>query len=122
MVTDAILTFQEISSALYEDSKAGAFAITPTQNGPEFEIMIHGSKSKGVTNMQIFCFDMMLLSLTHGRSPGFVIHDSHISDGVDERQIGKPWRSVRSWPPNTHAIRADVDAVLTSTSARSPFG
>lgn len=41
--------------------------------------------------MQIFCFDMMLmlLSLRRDRSPGFLIHDSHLFDGVDERQVGK---------------------------------
>jgi len=91
VVDEAILTFQRISSALYENSKAGSFTITPTENGPEFEIEIHGSKSKGVNNMQIFCFDMMLtlLSLKRGRSPGFLIHDSHLFDGVDERQVGK---------------------------------
>jgi uncharacterized protein YydD (DUF2326 family) len=40
--------------------------------------------------MQIFCFDMMLtlLSIERGRSPGFLIHDSHLFDGVDERQVG----------------------------------
>lgn len=90
-LTAAILTFQKISSALYEESKAGSFTITPADNGPVFEIEIQGSKSKGVNNMQIFCFDMMftLLSLERGRSPGFLIHDSHLFDGVDERQVGK---------------------------------
>ncbi len=41
--------------------------------------------------MQIFCFDMMLtlLSLKRRRCPGFLIHDSHLFDGVDERQVGK---------------------------------
>lgn len=90
-VNDAILTFQKISSALYEQSQAGSFTITPTDNGPVFEIEIQGSKSKGVNNMQIYCFDMMLtlLSLKHGRSPRFLIHDSHLFDGVNERQVGK---------------------------------
>jgi len=31
----------------------------------------------------------MLLSLKRGRSPGFLVHDSHLFDGVDERQVGK---------------------------------
>jgi len=31
----------------------------------------------------------MLLSLRRGRSPGFLVHDSHLFDGVDERQVGK---------------------------------
>ncbi len=90
-VAEAILTFQTISSALYEASQAGSFTITPTDNGPVFEIEIQGSKSRGVSNMQIFCFDMMLtlLSLKRGRSPGFLVHDSHLFDGVDERQVGK---------------------------------
>ena len=91
IVNEAILTFQEISSSLYEESKAGSLTLNPTENGPEFEIEIQGSKSRGVNNMQIFCFDMMLtlLSLRRGRSPMFLIHDSHLFDGVDERQAGK---------------------------------
>ena len=41
--------------------------------------------------MQIFCFDLMLteISLKNGRGPGFLIHDSHLFDGVDERQVAK---------------------------------
>lgn len=90
VVKKAILTFQRISSALYEDTAAGSLTMTPTENGPEFEIEIQGAKSRGVSNMQIFCFDMMLtlLSIERGRSPGFLIHDSHLFDGVDERQVG----------------------------------
>jgi len=90
VVNKAILTFQRISSALYEESAAGSLTLTPTENGPELEIEIQGAKSRGVSNMQIFCFDMMLtlLSLERGRSPGFLIHDSHLFDGVDERQVG----------------------------------
>lgn len=90
VVKKAILTFQRISSALYEDTAAGSLTLTPTENGPDFEIEIQGKKSRGVSNMQIFCFDMMLtlLSIERGRSPGFLIHDSHLFDGVDERQVG----------------------------------
>ncbi|GMV42240.1 MAG: hypothetical protein AMXMBFR64_39560 [Myxococcales bacterium] len=91
VVDDAIITFQRISSALYEDEAAGSLTITPTENGPDFSIEIQGAKSRGVSNMQVFCFDMMLtlLSIKSGRSPGFLIHDSHLFDGVDERQVGK---------------------------------
>lgn len=91
VIEEAILTFSAISSALYEDDASGTLTITPTENGPVFDPKITGSRSKGVKNMQIFCFDMMLtlLSLKRGRSPGFLIHDSHLFDGVDERQVGK---------------------------------
>jgi uncharacterized protein YydD (DUF2326 family) len=91
VIEDAVLTFRNISSLLYEDEQAGTLTIRPTENGPVFDPHMPGEKSKGVNNMRIFCFDMMLmvLSLQRGRSPGFLIHDSHLFDGVDERQVGK---------------------------------
>jgi uncharacterized protein YydD (DUF2326 family) len=37
------------------------------------------------------CFDLMLteMNIRRGRGPGFLIHDSHLFDGVDERQVAK---------------------------------
>ena len=89
IVNEAIVTFEELSEALYET--AGSLTIDATANGPSFEVKIEGQRSKGITNMQIFCFDLMLLELSsrRGRSPGFLIHDSHLFDGVDERQVAK---------------------------------
>ncbi|HRG95355.1 MAG TPA: DUF2326 domain-containing protein [Polyangiaceae bacterium] len=90
-ISKAVLTFRDISSRLYEEGKAGYLHITPGDNGPAFEAHIPAEKSKGVNNMRIFCFDMMLmaLSLARGRSPGFLVHDSHLFDGVDPRQRAK---------------------------------
>ena len=47
-----------------------------------------GPSHKGIKNMQIFCFDMMLMRLCaeRHRGPEFLIHDSHLFDGVDGRQ------------------------------------
>ncbi len=89
IMNKAIVTFEELSRALYETS--GLLTVDPTENGPSFEVKIDSQRSKGITNMQIFCFDLMLLELSsqNGRSPGFLIHDSHLFDGVDERQIAK---------------------------------
>lgn len=86
-VEEAIRVFEAVSESLYED--AGNLVLTPTSNGLEIEIKIQGQRSKGIQNMQIFCFDMMLMQLCSDRSigPGFVIHDSHLFDGVDERQV-----------------------------------
>ena len=83
----AILAFEETSRALYEE--AGNLTIEETLNGPHFDFTIQGSKSKGVSNMQIFCFDMMLMQMCSRRNlgPGFLVHDSHMFDGVDERQV-----------------------------------
>ena len=89
IVREAILSFEELSSSLYES--AGSLTIADTPNGPNFEVHIAGERSKGITNMQIFCFDLMLteLGVRRGRWPGFLIHDSHLFDGVDERQVAK---------------------------------
>lgn len=88
-VEEAISIFEEISESLYED--AGNLVLTPTANGLEIEIKIQGQRSKGIQNMQIFCFDMMLMQIAseRGFGPGFLIHDSHLFDGVDERQVGR---------------------------------
>jgi uncharacterized protein YydD (DUF2326 family) len=88
-VRKAIATFQEISNSLYED--AGSLTLNPSDNGLKIEIQIQGDRSRGIKNMQVFCFDMMLMSLCaeRGIGPGFIIHDSHLFDGVDERQVGK---------------------------------
>jgi uncharacterized protein YydD (DUF2326 family) len=83
----AILAFEETSRRLYES--AGSMTVEKTSNGPAFQFPMQGSRSKGIKNMQIFCFDMMLMRLcaSHGIGPGFLIHDSHLFDGVDGRQL-----------------------------------
>ena len=85
----AIVAFEDISSALYET--AGHLTIEPTDNGPLFEVRIEGKRSAGISRMQVFSFDMMLMQLCRERDmgPRFLVHDSHLFDGVDERQIAK---------------------------------
>lgn len=89
IVNEAIVIFEGLSQSLYE--QAGSLTIAATPNGPTFEVKIDAQRSKGITNMQIFCFDLMLAELAtrRGIGPGFLIHDSHLFDGVDERQVAK---------------------------------
>ncbi len=86
-LADAIVAFEETSQRLYES--AGSMTIDETSNGPLFGFPMQGQRSKGIKNMQIFCFDMMLMRLCQKRQigPGFLIHDSHLFDGVDGRQV-----------------------------------
>jgi uncharacterized protein YydD (DUF2326 family) len=88
----AILAFEQTSRALYED--AGSLTIKESLNGPQFEISIQGARSKGISNMQIFCFDIMLMKVCaeRGIRPGFLVHDSHLFDGVDTRQVAKAFQ------------------------------
>jgi uncharacterized protein YydD (DUF2326 family) len=89
VIREAVVLFEELSEALYE--RAGSLTINPGKSGPEFAVRIDSSRSKGINNMQIFCFDLMLaeLNVRRGRGPGFLVHDSHLFDGVDERQVAK---------------------------------
>lgn len=86
-LAEAIVAFEETSQRLYES--AGSMTVDETSNGPTFKFPMQGERSKGIKNMQIFCFDMMLMRLCAKRQmgPGFLIHDSHLFDGVDGRQV-----------------------------------
>jgi len=84
----AIVAFEEVSDQLYQ--KPAKFTPTETANGPQFTIKVEGERSPGIRNMQIFCFDMMLTQVVAERTmgPGFLVHDSHLFDPVDARQVG----------------------------------
>lgn len=83
----AIAQFAENTGALY--SEPGALVIDIGNAGFEFDYDIDGKGSRGVTNVVIFSYDLMLSQRWSGleKSPGFLLHDSEIFDGVDERQI-----------------------------------
>jgi len=115
IVEEAILVFENLSTALYEE--AGSLTIGATENGPIFDVTIESHRSKGINNMQIFCFDLMLSELTtkRGLGPGFLIHDSHLFDGVDERQVAKALQLGA-----THAERVGFQYIVTMNSDALP--
>jgi len=82
----AIELFNSNSQALYE--APGNLVVDVDDNGFRFNVEIQRSSSGGVGNMKVFCYDLMLSQLWSQRpnNPGFLIHDSIIFDGVDERQ------------------------------------
>lgn len=88
VLREIVLTFRSISESLYEDYGTLSIGEAP-KGGLRFHIDKHGLEGKGIRNMQIFCFDMTLMLLTakRGVGPGFLLHDSHLFDGVDERQV-----------------------------------
>ena len=87
---EAILLIAEAIANLYQD-RSGRFVVEATDNGPEFKISIEGDRGGGISNMEIFCFDLALFDVVSKRfgGTGFLIHDSHLFDGVDERQIAR---------------------------------
>lgn len=84
----AFVIFERLSQRLYADQQHGRLVVNATDNGPDISATIPRGRSKGITNMQVYCFDLDLITLwsRRGRGPGFLVHDSHLFDGVDERQ------------------------------------
>ena len=85
----AIKLFNANSQALY--SAPGDLILEVTDSGFRFDVDISRSGSQGINKMKIFCYDLMLAQLwsTRRPSPGILVHDSTIFDGVDERQIAR---------------------------------
>ena len=83
---NAVSTFGKFSSSLYDEF--GQLVIDLSETGFNFKIDIPKASSGGIENMKVFCYDLTLAKLWSKRkqSPGFLIHDSKIFDGVDERQ------------------------------------
>lgn len=88
LLNHIILRIASLITDLYDD-RTGRFEVSATENGPEFKIHIEGDRGTGIRSMEIYCMDIVLFEPVHARfdGPGFLIHDSHLFDGVDERQI-----------------------------------
>lgn len=93
-IEEAQLIFAEVSRSLYEES--GALTVNNKLSGPPVKATIHGQESVGIQKMQIYCFDMTLslMALKQGFGPRFLIHDSHLFDGVDPRQVRQAFASA----------------------------
>jgi len=91
MVLDEMIVLIADTIAELYDDRTGKFVVDATANGPEFRISIAGDRGGGISNVEIFCFDLALFSVVSKRlgGPTFLAHDSHLFDGVDERQIAK---------------------------------
>lgn len=80
--------FGSNSEALYETP--GRLVVNvDRESGFKFDVDIPRASSVGISRMKVFCYDLMRAELWSRRdvSPGFLVHDSNIFDGVDERQI-----------------------------------
>ncbi len=80
--------FDAHSKALYE--APGRLIIDLDEKGYRFDVKIQRARSGGISRMgKVFCYDLTLARLwaQRGRGPGFILHDSAIFNGVDERQI-----------------------------------
>ena len=109
---EAILRVTETISELYDD-REGKFEVAATNKGPEFQISIEGDRGGGIASMEIFCLDISLFKVSAKRrhGPGFLVHDSHLFDGVDERQIAR----ALAWGANA-AMSKGLQYIVTMNS------
>ncbi|WP_459556048.1 ABC-three component system protein [Lacunimicrobium album] len=89
ILNELVIIFEEFSRQISDHE--GSLVIDPKDNGPDFSVIVEGKESKGIRNMQIFCFDLTLAVIwsKHKTNPGFLMHDSHLFDGMDSRQVAK---------------------------------
>ncbi|CEI48375.1 ABC-three component system protein [Propionibacterium freudenreichii] len=90
-VAEINMLFQRFATALYGPGRDAYIDITALDSNLRISPHIGGRNSQGISKMITFCFDLTYAVLAHrnGRGPDFLVHDSHLFDGVDERQIGE---------------------------------
>lgn len=88
IVDKAVSLFNQYSKYLY--ANAGTLSISVEKGGYKYKVDIKSSESQGISYMKVFCYDLTFTAIQaeHFHSL-FLIHDSTIFDGVDERQRAK---------------------------------
>lgn len=81
--------FSIYARRLYSDARTPYLAFTAGKQPMQIEAHIDTDDSRGIHNMVIFCFDLALavIACREGRGSDFLVHDSHLYDGVDARQV-----------------------------------
>lgn len=87
----ANLLFNRFAEYLYGDARSPYLAFQGRRSHMEIELKLEADDSTGISNMKMFCFDLTCAVIAHraGRGPDFLVHDSKLYDGVDERQVAR---------------------------------
>lgn len=91
IVNEATVLFSDYARALYGEDRSAYLVISAEESGVKFSPHIQSDESQGISSMVIFCFDvtMAVMARRGSRGPDFLVHDSHLFDGVDSRQIAR---------------------------------
>jgi uncharacterized protein YydD (DUF2326 family) len=81
--------FADFAYSIYGGQRPAALKIDPARSGYRFLPTIGGDSSEGVRSIGIFCFDltMMVTARRIGHGPDFLVHDSHLYDSIEARQV-----------------------------------
>lgn len=89
LIDNIVTEFRKLSSMFYKD-KAGGIAIenNTKENGLRFNISItiEDDASSGISEVKMFCFDVLLLILKNHHKINFIFHDSKLFANMDPRQ------------------------------------
>ncbi|WP_239334032.1 ABC-three component system protein [Frankia sp. CiP3] len=88
-IDEATLLFSEFAQRLYGSDRTAYLKFEASDKILRIQPHIDSDNSAGIGSMVIFCFDLTVSILAHraGRAPDFLVHDSHLFDGVDGRQL-----------------------------------
>lgn len=86
---ESIALFGELGAEIYTDREA-SLLVAPTLKGLlSVSPRISGDASTGVRSVETFMLDMvcMIAAIKVGRAPRILVHDSHLFDAIDGRQV-----------------------------------
>ena len=74
---------------IYGRQRPASLSIESSRSGYRFLPTIGGDSSEGVRSISIFCFDLTMAVTARrlGHGPDFLVHDSHLYDSVEARQV-----------------------------------
>ncbi|MEI0560260.1 DUF2326 domain-containing protein [Brachyspira pilosicoli] len=89
-IKDSLTTkFRELSSRFYKD-KAGGITVYPNNRDNkkrfDIDIMIDDDDSSGISEVKMFCFDVLITILHNHHNINFIFHDSQLFANMDPRQ------------------------------------
>lgn len=86
---ESIALFDELGSEIYTDRDA-TLLVAPTDKGIlKVTPQVSGDASTGVRSVETFMFDTtcLIAAIKNSRAPRILVHDSHLFDAIDGRQI-----------------------------------
>jgi uncharacterized protein YydD (DUF2326 family) len=81
--------YSSFAYRIYGGQRPASLTIDSSRSGYQFYPTIGGDRSEGVRCIAIFCFDltMAVIAKRLGHGPDFLVHDSHLYDSVEARQV-----------------------------------
>ncbi|WP_030018967.1 ABC-three component system protein [Streptomyces monomycini] len=86
---EATWLFARFARRLYGQDRQAYLTIRAGTSSLEISAHVDSQGSVGINKMVIFCLDLTaaVIAHRHDRGPDFLVHDSHLFDGVDDRQV-----------------------------------